>query len=534
MFFLENASGHDFEFHVASWLDVAGQWREGILYPRWAEWANWGYGEPRFIFYPPASWILGAALTSSLPVPVAPMAYIWLTLVAAGMAMWRLARDWLSPPQAVATAVFFAVNPYNLLLAYYRSDFAELLAAALFPLLILATLRVAREGWRGVPLLALVFGAIWLCNAPAAVIASYSLALLLAVSAAQTRSLRTLLAGATGMATGFGLAAFYILPAAWERRWVQVTQAITGNLRPERNFIFTSGGDPEFVLFNWKVSSLALGLMLITGVLCVFTARRRRDFPQLWWTLLALALASTILMFSPSAILWRLLPELRFVQFPWRWLDALAVPFAFFAAAAAGRSRRQWTLWIAVLVLLGATGTAIASGTWWDTDDFATLTQWVHSGLGYEGTDEYTPIGCDRYQLPGVSPDSEESPSEPIPLLAQVGPDLKRSVPLRDVELHVETWTAERRIVSVNSAVPLALALRLVDYPAWSARIDDRNAAIERLPETAEVVLRLPAGPHQLDLSFRRTWDRTAGGAISIVCTVALLAFEWRSRRRQV
>jgi hypothetical protein len=543
MLFLGNASGHDFQFHLASWMDVAGQWREGIAYPRWAEWANWGFGEPRFIFYPPGSWMLGAGLASVLPWRIVPGAFIWLALVLAGFGMWRLAREWLPNGQALLAAVLFAVNPYHLVIVYYRSDFAELLASALFPLAVLGALRVARDGWNRVPGLALVFALIWLSNAPAGVIATYSLLLIFAVGCALHRNIWAVLRGAAAMAGGFGLAAFYILPAGWEQRWVQISQALAENLRPSQNFLFAHSNDPEFVLFNWKVSAVALGTIMVTGIAAVFVARQRRNLLEPWWVLVTLALASSFLMFPPSIFFWEHLPKLQFVQFPWRFLLPLDVALAFFVAAALQSSRKQWLGLFAILIATVAIGTTFVKDAWWDSEDIPVLADGIRSGHGYEGTDEYQPLGCDRYELPGQPSASTDSSDTPVPSLsnaaetatpkiAKIDPESGAVMPLTGDDLHVYRWTAETRLLTSKTRQPVALALRLVNYPAWEVQVDGKIVGGDSLPETAQLSLEVPAGEHSVSVQFRRTWDRAAGSAISIFSAFLLLGFSAYARRK--
>ena len=544
MVFLGNASGHDFDFHLASWLDVSRQWHEGILYPRLAEWANWGFGEPRFVFYPPASWILGSALGTALPWRMAAGAFIWLALILAGAGMWRLAREWLPAPQAATAVVLFAVNPYHLVVVYYRSDFAELLASALLPLMIWGALRVVREGWIGFPALTIPFALIWLSNAPAAVVATYSLSLLLAVGCMFRRSARPLIPGGAAMAAGLGLAAFYIFPAAYEQRWVQIKEVLAQNLRPERNFIFTHGSDPEFVLFNWKVSGVALGMMTIAGIAAVFAARRRRELPELWSMLLALGATSVLLMFPPTYLLWADLPELRYVQFPWRWLIPLGVVYALFVAAATGRTRRPW-VWCAVLgVVTVATATAIVRDAWWDSEDIPVLAEAIRRGYGYEGTDEYAPLGCDRYSLPGsdllltadgalqIPPVSDDA-TMLTPRVAELDAATEKLVPVKSGNLNIETWTAEHRVFTDSTKRPVNLAVRLINYPAWDVRVDGKTAHPESLEKTAQMVLPLPAGTHRVDIRFRRTWDRSSGAALSALSAIGLLGFVFLRRRKK-
>src|SRR5712691_2102400 len=400
-FWLGNASGHDFGFHAASWLDVAGQWREGIFFPRWTEWANHGFGEPRFIFYPPLSWMLGAALGFVAPWIAVPGVFIVIVQTMAGVCAFALARRFLPASASLWGAACYAANPYALLIVYMRSDFAELLACALMPLVVLTALQLSgqvKNRGRSVPralaFFAVAFAAVWLSNAPAGVIASYSVAMIFAWAAVGEKSLRPLWRGAGGLALGFGLTSFYLLPAAYEQRWVNIAQALSSGLQPSDNFLYTMSGDPEHNVFNWIASTVAVVLIVMTGIAAIaahrgITQEEERPEPKkLWRVLLLLSATATILMIRPSAIFWEHLPKLRFAQFPWRWMAILAVACAYFLAAATTRGRIRW-IWVALmLVVAGGTATVLVQRAWWGSEDIPVLREAFANKRGFEGTDE--------------------------------------------------------------------------------------------------------------------------------------------------
>jgi hypothetical protein len=136
--------GHDFDFHLVSWFDALNAWRHGILYPHWTASANFGAGEPRFVFYSPLTWMLGAALGSVLPWTLVPMALTFLLLAGTGLAARALAREALGEGAATLAGCVALFSGYALFTAYERSAFAELAGGIWIPLVLLYALRASQ------------------------------------------------------------------------------------------------------------------------------------------------------------------------------------------------------------------------------------------------------------------------------------------------------------------------------------------------------------------------------------------------------
>ncbi len=530
-FWYGSASGHDFEFHADSWYDAALQWKEGVLYPRWTAWTNHGYGEPRFIFYPPLSWMLGAALTRMVALPWVPVVFIVLTQTFAGLSSFLLLKRLSSERAAIWGSACYAMNPNALLMTYIRSDFAEQLACAMFPLVLLGALRLcnylqdSESGLSSIVYFAVPFAGVWLSNAPAGVIASYSIALLMAWAAITQRSLKIALGGACGLALGLGLTGFYLLPAAYEQRWVNIGQALSSGLLPGQNFLFTAIEDVEHTWFNWIASTCALMLVLLFGISAVLSRRLGKGgeasggWRSMWAALLLLGAAATVMMLRFTMPLWNHLPKLRFVQFPWRWMSMVALIFACFSAAVFEK-RKGWLLFVVLAAVSAPLGHLLVSNGWWDTDEMPTQYAAIERGTGFDGTDEYDPLGDDHSDLPVGAP------------LVKILPESKdRGVP--ETQAQVVEWKTEKKEIRVDAKEQARVALRLLNYPAWRVEVNGRAIAPERMDDFNVMVIPVGRGSSLIRVWFARTEDRTAGIAVSVIAMMAAIGLmAWGKRRK--
>jgi hypothetical protein len=297
-------------------------------------------------------------------------------------------------------------------------------------------------------------------------------------------------------------------------------------LQPAQNFIYALIADQEHNAFNHIASNAAVLMMVLTFVfVCTAFPRDKESRSEpltraVWSMLLVLAVTAAFMMLRISGIFWTVLPKLRFVQFPWRWMSLLAIPFACFIAATTARkaTRRHWAalLAAALVAVLGCTAAWMVSRTWWDTEDIPVLREAIDNDEGFEGVDEYDPKGDDHSSLP-----------EKSARIRLLNAEQKSGA----ARIHVERWSAERKEIRVTAREPVRVALRILNYPAWRVEINDAAVIPERTEENNQMVVPLAAGSSHVVVRFTRTPDRTIGAGVTLAAVlIAILLFVRRER----
>ena len=569
--------GHDFDFHLVSWLDAVHSWRNGILYPHWSPSSNFGAGEPRFVFYPPLTWMLGAALGLCMRWSAIPGSLTFLLLAATGLATRKLAREALRDSNSGDGAATLAgcaalFSGYALFTAYERSAFGELTGGFWIPLALLYILRDRNRSagfWprtldgAAVPLALVVAGA-WLSNAPVGVMVCYLSAAVALAAALLRKSWAPVVRTAIAVALGMGLAALYVLPAAWEQRWVDIRQATDDPGEMIQNsWLFARHANPLLELHDvelLRVSLIAVTMLAVAlagllvawlrGRLSTGSARKTanpatnglqplsspvqtKPLPRRWWIPLALMAPAVVFLQLPLSLpVWNLLPKLRFLQFPWRWLVALEAPMAIFFALAVWPARRGRRMAVAAVCAAAFLAATAAEGLLFyqhcDEDD-AVLPMFVNylAGAGFEGTDEYAPPGADNSLVPTGLP-AACLVGDPATVLGQ---GAEGTVPAWDPAQKscAATFPAaeagpEHLRIAATTAQPGYLVLRLRSYPAWRVTVNGQPAASLPWRDDGLMAVPVPRGSVDLSVDWTTTPDVLAGRWLSLLAVLLLTA----------
>jgi hypothetical protein len=319
-----------------------------------------------------------------------------------------------------------------------------------------------------------------------------------------------------GAALGLALAAFYIVPAEWQRRYVQVSQAISDEASIGHNFLFEHTGTSSDALLHDQVlrtASLIAVLLLIATAAALLTAFiRRKSATQATFPILPLVLltAGIAFLLTPlSAPIWDLTPEAAFLQFPWRLLAVLAPVFALSVAAALDRLRMRFaTIAIAAFVLLTALTLPayhVFRQECYPEDTVSSQLAQFQARAGTDPTDEYTPATADNDALGQNHPPYwlARSPATAPPAAAP-GP----------APMHLR----------VTAPLPEFLILNLRNYPAWQVFLNGSLDPVRDRRADGLIAFPVPAGASTLDIRYTHTRDQTLGDAITLLALLVLLA----------
>ncbi len=549
----------DLSLHYHITRSFARSVDEGDLLPRWAGLLDGGNGDALFTFYPPLSYLFCVAIMKLLRVDVLTAMRIvtWLILLGAQIGAYHFARAFFRRGRSLIVSLFYVSLPAYPLIALNRGFFANAMALALAPVSLLGAHRLltGERLARGLALFAVGTSGVILSHAITTYLCGVTIGLMLLIYLPRTgwRGPARLLAASLLV---FALTAFFLLPQQIEMKWVQVGLQLAR--QDYRNyFLFAKPPDDSDYRQTWSgindvISYLTLAqiaLAFLFGLACWPLLRNRRTLAPPIVLGLALAAFGLAITLPWSDALWRYLPGLKFVQFPWRFLPFVSLGCGLLAAAAhdgwsmlkplprAAASFLATLLIIANLLFTWAVArlhdpefTSARASKLLQSPDLKKVS--FEEANRIQNDDKVSYLGYSANQIffrPNRAELAMYPPvSEPggLTILGGRGHITSQQI------------TIKHRKFTVECSEPVRARLETYHYPHWVARLDGREipVGVEREQGRGEglMLLDLPAGRHELTLGFEvRTPVEKWAAWLSVCAWVWLIGYLiWRLSAR--
>jgi hypothetical protein len=487
--------------------------------PVWAPDLGSGHGQPLFEFAPPLIYAVALPFFETDFSRADSLQFGLAMLFALGaIAVFQIGRRLsFSRVASVCAAGAWLFAPYQALDIYVCARFAESSAIAVAPVALLGLLAaIQRPSAISVVLGALAVAMVPLAHNAIALLMFPAFAVIVAVrSVVSDHRLKTALAGASVLAGGLALSAFFWVPALLERDFVKTDLLRTGFLNWTNYIVYPSQLFWSPWGFGYSMRgptngiSYSLGLvhiaLAVAGVLIAIRATNRiRRLDALVFagaTVIAALLATDL-----SWTIWEQVATLQYLAYPWRTLCVPALFMPLLALYAFERmGPRLASVALVVLVLFNVAHTSPKGIQTYD-EDYYSADSIAHLGINTSTREEYEPKTVlyrpkfDSVLLKGV-----------------------RSAPV----VHQLAVASNSQSFEVDASEPALMQDSLFEYPGWTVLVDGHEVAASPALESGEITFNVPAGQHNVLVELRptpiRRWSFYVSLATAAITTLLII-----------
>ncbi len=497
--------------------------KDGQIPCRWVPDMGFGYGYPQFNYYAPLPYyIMEAFHLTGLGFLDSVKAGFIISFVLSAVGMYLLGKSLWGRAGGFISAVFYLYLPYRAVDAFVRGAVGELFAMALLPYVFWAARGVLMQRKRAILWFSLSLAALLMSHNITSVIFIPFLAawVVFVIYSQRLSSLpdykkRIFNLGLGGI-WGFGLSAFFVLPAFFEKGLVHIETLTGGYFDYLAHFV--SLGQLLFSSYwgygvseagPWDEVMLGVGILhwsvAILAVLVAVILKARQKIPTILFWITA-GFASLFMIHSRSSAIWRALPFASFVQFPWRFL----LLSGFFFSAAAGslalflpKGKNKLILLSALtLVVIGFNAWNFRPSKWLDISDAQKFSGDSWQRQQTVSIFDYLPIYVQKGPTQ-VAPDKPQA--------------IRGTVESLDWQKGTD-WQAGTVRVFEKSQIELPIYY----FPNWEVKVDGKKAELSHEGDLALIRFELEPGEHKLEAKLKNTPVRTFGNLISLLGLVLI------------
>ncbi len=521
-------------------------WGEAVAYsglwPRWSAELIYGYGYPVFNFFPSLVHAFIQLIHQlGFPLLTAYRIAVYLHFLLAAISSYLLGKKvFHSQVAGWGTAVIYVYSPYLLYDVIVRGAPPETQALALLPLLILAIWKASEPSalptsLLPIPLTAILFALTFLSH-PASYVFLLPIGVWLLIKAGFARKngrfWQTLIGPTIGITLGVLLTTFFWLPAFLEIPFTRAELAISQGYTYQENFLSL------IEMFRWPilpadpalinpplVRALPLVGLLWAIVVILWQWRQTDRFQRetiLAWTAV---LIFTIWLITPaSQFVWNNVRLLSLILYPWRLLSISSIAIAILVALSLQILGKKMSSRRAILPPLLLTSLILISSIPWLFPPRQAMPENINAAqaLGSElppyfiGTTtlgEFLPIQVD--ELPPLLATDEQ-------LRAGQNPDRLQPADGVSWTRFIDNPIAARYQIQLDS--PQTLTYQQFDFPGWQVTLNGQPIPIIPSQPDGLITFELPAGQHDLQISFGNSKVRQVAWLISGVAFILLIA----------